>query len=178
MKTLHVDDHIQLLKTADDEAITRAVKRIWADFDLEQEAERVESDDRQQYRSWLSSVKTSDEQNLPPIPAKLSDDIRGILVASAVRFERRARIFREVHPLALQVILTQGILNGILVVRSIGGCAKLLVQLIRNSLDLEMLVDDRNYRLVEKATDSTIRVISRHDLLNNAFRVGFGEPVT
>jgi len=86
-----------------------------------------------------------------------------------MRFERRAKIFREIHPLALQVILSSGVLNGILVARSVESCAMLLGQLVKNELALELKVDDDNYRLVEKTTQSTIRVISRNQLLRNAF---------
>ena len=86
-----------------------------------------------------------------------------------MRYERRAKVFREIHPLALQVILSTGVLNGILVVRSIISCSKLLQALFKNDLELELSVDENNYRLVEKITKSTVRVISRHKLISNAF---------
>ena len=85
----------------------------------------------------------------------------------------RSKMFREVHPLALQVILSSGVLNGILVARSVDSCATVIHALIKNELNLEMVVPadeaDLNYRLVERTTRSTIRVISRHQLLRNAF---------
>jgi hypothetical protein len=40
---------------------------------------------------------------------------------------------------------------------------------MRNELDLELREDDWHYRLVERTTDSTIRVISRNTLIVNAF---------
>jgi hypothetical protein len=80
-----------------------------------------------------------------------------------------------VHPLALQVILSSGVLNGILVSRSVDSCADLIRSLIRNSLELELVVDDLNYRLVEKSTGSTVRVISQHQLLKNAFATFYGQ---
>ena len=78
------------------------------------------------------------------------------------------------HPLALQVILSSGVLNGILVARSVDSCASLIRALIRNELPLDLVApgpppDDLNYRLVEKTTGSTVRVISQHLLLRNAF---------
>ena len=99
-----------------------------------------------------------------------------ILVATALRFERRAKIFREVHPLALQVILSSGVLNGILVARSVDSCAHLIHAIVRNELELELQVDDMNYRLVEETTKSTIRVISKHRLLRNAFAAFYASP--
>jgi hypothetical protein len=86
-----------------------------------------------------------------------------------MRFEKRAKIFKEVHPLALQVILSSGVLNGIIVVRSADSCAKIIRGLIENKLSLELRKDEDNYKLIEKNTGSTIRVISRHKLLSNAF---------
>jgi hypothetical protein len=46
--------------------------------------------------------------------------------------------------------------------------------LVENNLDLELKVDDSNYMLVEKTTKSTVRVISRHELLKNAFATFYG----
>jgi len=96
-----------------------------------------------------------------------------VLVATAVRFERRAKTFREDHPLALQIILSSGVLNGILVVRSVRQCAEVLNALIRNRLSLELVTDDQNYKLVEAGTRSTMRVISRNRLLRNAFEAQY-----
>ena len=152
--------------------LANAVKRHWADFDLYGEARRIESsDDRAEYRRWLDAVVGAENPVEPP--AQVKDKVVSILVATALRFERRARIFREVHPLALQVILSSGVLNGILVARSVDSCATVIHALIENDLDLEMVFPtaegDLNYRLVERTTGSTIRVISRHQLLRNAF---------
>ena len=160
------------LEKAAGSVLTTAVKRHWADFDLYGEARRIEaSDDRARYRRWLDAVVRSDNPVEPP--AQVREQVVSILVATSLRFERRARIFREVHPLALQVILSSGVLNGILVARSVDSCATVIHALIKNELDLEMAFPedeaDLNYRLVEKTTGSTIRVISRHQLLRNAF---------
>jgi hypothetical protein len=43
---------------------------------------------------------------------------KGILVAVTIDYEKRAKVFRDVHTLALQVIRDTRVLNGILVVRS------------------------------------------------------------
>jgi transcriptional regulator with XRE-family HTH domain len=156
------------LARADGAALARAVQRHWADFDLYGEDVRIEvAEDKAAYRSWLDAVVKAGALTAPAQVVR--EKLVSILVATALRFERRARIFREVHPLALQVILSSGILNGILVSRSVDSCADLMRAVIRNELTLEMVVDDLNYRLVERSTKSTVRVISRHQLLQNAF---------
>jgi len=50
-------------------------------------------------------------------------------------------------------------------------CAEILYRLVRNELQLDLHKDELNYRLVERLTGSTVRVISRHSLLRNAFGV-------
>ena len=47
---------------------------------------------------------------------------------------------------------------------------------IRNELELELVIDEAHYRLVEKTTGSTIRVISQHLLLRNAFATFYSGP--
>lgn len=150
-----------------DEQIADAVARHWADFGLDGETDRFK-ETRGKYLEWLRGV-TSKPNAPPPIPEGLRADIEGTLVATAVRFERRASLFREKHPLALQVILSTGVLNGILVARSVDSCAALLRRVFENSLDLELVRGEESYRLIERTTQSTIRVISKHHLLANAF---------
>lgn len=157
------------LSRATGEAIAMAVSDHWADFDLYGEDVRIETpDDRASYRTWLDSI-AKNRTTVPP-PDNIRERVISILVATALRFERRAKIFREIHPLALQVILSSGVLNGILVARSVASCAEVMRSLIRNSLHLELQADEYNYRLIEVSTQSTIRVISKHRLLGNAFQ--------
>lgn len=150
------------------------VRQHWADFDLYGEDQRIESaEERAAYRSWLDLVTRTEDSPVPD--EKVRTHLIGILVAVAVRFEARARLFREQHPLALQVILSSGVLNGMLVARSVESCAKLVGSLLRNEQTLELLDDDHNYRLIEKTTGSTIRVISRHTLIVNAFAAFYSQ---
>jgi hypothetical protein len=46
--------------------------------------------------------------------------------------------------LALQVILSTGVLNGIVVVRSVDQCAVILSALLRNALELDLKKDEQN----------------------------------
>ena len=167
---------IRLRQLKDSELITAVVSH-WADFDLAGEDERFETDeDKKAYRKWLDEIAQKGGEASAP-PAAIRKTVIKTLIATAARFERRARLFREIHPLALQVILSTGVLNGIVVVRSVEECAKILKAFIRNELELELHVDENNYRLVEKTTGSTIRVISRHRLIQNACKSFFANAI-
>ena len=150
-----------------DEEICDCARRYWADFDLYSEAERFEAPLREEYRAWLDRIVADSGDSI--VPENLRAALIGALVATAVNFEKRARLFREVHPLALQVILSTGVLNGIHVARTVQQCATVLAGVIGNKLELASMKDEDNYRVVEKTTGSTIRVISRNELLFNAF---------
>lgn len=154
--------------------MSNLVKVHWADFDLYGEDQRVpDGDERSRYRRWLDSIRV--ENPAPPIEQDVRAHVERILVAVAVRFEGRARLFREQHPLALQVIVSTGVLNGMLVARSIDRCARLVAALLRNNQELELVDDDDNYRLIEKSTGSIIRVISRHSLVVNSFTTFYSD---
>ncbi|AGP32778.1 helix-turn-helix domain-containing protein [Sorangium cellulosum] len=175
-----------------DKQITEIVHLHWADFALLDESERIRGKDvkekeakdqdtdqkkdedqmrratrlREEYTKFVSAITRGE---LPELTSELRVEVERILVATTVGFEiRRARLFKEVHPLALQIILSTGVLNGILVSRSVDSCAYLLRGLLENKLQLELEPDDTNYRLLEKTTRSTVRVIARNTLLNNA----------
>ncbi|WP_156041696.1 helix-turn-helix domain-containing protein, partial [Chondromyces apiculatus] len=105
------------LGTLDSTDLCELVRGHAADFELEAEDTRLVPDKREGYRRWLKEVAT--QTSTVAAPAELEQDIRSILVAVGIRLERRAQLFREIHPLALQVILSSGVLNGILVVRSV-----------------------------------------------------------
>lgn len=156
-------------------SISAAVRRHWADFDLygRGATSRFVEAHRGRYREWLDDC-LSGGTSLPP--AEIRDEFHKLMVAVTVRFEQRARVFREIHPLALQVILSTGVLNGILVVRSVERCAKILVGLLRNQVACELHQDADNYRLVETTTGSTLRVISKHSLIQSAFDAFYKRP--
>ncbi len=160
------------LRSTSSKELASALISHWADFDLHGEADRLPQEKRSAYRTWLDGAIGSREP--AEVPADLREDLIGILVANAVNFEKRAKLFREQHPLALQVILSTGVLNGMLVVRSVSSCASLLRSLLRNELSFELKIDDHNYRLIEQSTGSTVRVIARHSLISHAFTEYYG----
>lgn len=165
------------LNRLDSRHLVRIVRENWADFGLLDESERIrgeaEATRREAYSTFIKGVIERDPEDRE-IPPRVRADMLPIFTALCTNFEKRARTFREVHPLALQVILSTGVLNGILVTRSVDSSARILRALIENRLDLELSVEADNYRLIEKSTRSTIRVMSRNNLLVNAFETYYG----
>ncbi|UAY51284.1 helix-turn-helix domain-containing protein [Ferruginibacter albus] len=157
------------LESSNTENLCIAIKNHWADYDLYGEVEKRIDDQNKKtiFLNWMDGVIKRDL--ITSIPTEIHKELVSMLVSTTIRYEKRAKIFREVHPLALQVILSTGVLNGILVARSVDSCALILKSLIINKMDLELVVDSNNYKLIEKTSRSTMRVISRHKLLSNAF---------
>lgn len=151
-------------------ALAELIATHWADFDLYGEIRDLAPELRTQIGAWLDQLTLHSRPGSWPEPPP---SCRGILIEKLVHcalfFERRAHTFKEVHPLALQVILSSGVLNGIIVVRSAEECTRILEQILTNTLETELLIEPENYRLIEKHTGSTLRVISKHRLLTNAF---------
>ena len=179
--------HLKLEKATDDDYI-RVIKSHWADFDIYGEVDKrlknknkVEGEDEEHegiystLKKWLKEVIENKRPKLK-LSEEQKGELKGILVAITIDFEKRAKVFREVHPLALQVIRDTRVLNGILVVRSIESCAILVKSLIENKLNLVFDDSDpNNYILKEKETLSTIRVISKHRLIANAFKTYYNK---
>jgi transcriptional regulator with XRE-family HTH domain len=159
------------LRQIDDATMKRIVFNHWADFDLYPELVMIENQNLQKAcSSFLRGVRTSasPEEATDPestVKAEMADR----LAAVAEGFEKRAQTFRDIHPLSLQVIVRSGVVNGILVTRSVRSCATVLRGVLENSLETKVEVEEENYRLVEQETKSTLRVVSRHHLLTNAF---------
>ena len=155
------------LNKLDPQQLATIAKNHWADFDLIEEQTRIPESHRSSYRAWLKDAIDGSQSTVDIKP--FHESLVSLFVSNAITFEKRAKLFREIHPLALQVILSTGVLNGILVVRTVEQCAEVLSQLVHNNIGVDFRKEDMNYRLVEKVTGSTIRVISRHKLLLNAF---------
>ena len=86
-------------------------------------------------------------------------------------YENRAKTLKMIHPLALQVNLTTGVANGVLVVRKIDKCAKLLYNILLNKANFNIEIDEDNdcICLREKISDCIFRVVTRNKRLTNSF---------
>lgn len=165
---LVLQSQLQRLSAVD---MKRVVANHWADFDLYGELAKLANEElRTRCYEFMRSVRTAKKpaDAIDPTP-DVAGEVANRLAAVAEAFESRAVTFREVHPLALQVIVRSGVVNGIIVTRSVDSCAKVLRGVVGNSLEMTLLIEGHNYRLVERDTQSTLRVVSRHHLLTNAF---------
>jgi hypothetical protein len=90
--------------------------------------------------------------------------------AVATHYDKRAKVLKEVHPLGLQTNLNTGVANGLLVARSIEGCALLVRQILLNCMEFTIENDtDHNVLLKEMITGCTFRVMAADRLLTNSF---------
>ena len=158
------------LRALSPEALARILDHHWADFDLYGELKSLNPELRHPAGTYLDELTLrAHSTEPPPPPSILREVLIEKLVQVAISFERRAFTFKEIHPLALQVIMTSGVLNGILVVRSAEACTRMVYEVLTNTIETDLVVENDNYRLLEKQTGSTLRVISRNQLLTNAF---------
>lgn len=86
-----------------------------------------------------------------------------------VDMERRARTFRADHPLGLQISTKTGVAHGIIVVRTVEQCAKMLRKVLLHDLDLSIKHEDGNFKLEEQETGSVLRVVTDDPLLSHSF---------
>ncbi len=83
--------------------------------------------------------------------------------------EKRAQMFRVDHPLGLQISISTGVANGIIVVKTPKECAEVLRKVILRELDFEILHEGGNYKLRETTTGSVVRVVSDDPFLTHSF---------
>jgi hypothetical protein len=85
-------------------------------------------------------------------------------------FDRRAKLFKDIHPLGLQVIHQSGVANGVIVARTLEDCRVTLKGLLLHKLQvrLDKLID-AGYVLKEDKTESILRVATDDALLIRAF---------
>jgi hypothetical protein len=94
----------------------------------------------------------------------------GIVAASEARiYDRRARTLMMSHPLGIQVNLTTGVANGVLVVRTIPQCAELLRRVVTNALEFELTETGSMWYLKEKISGCVYRVVTKDRKLTNCF---------
>lgn len=88
-------------------------------------------------------------------------------------YEKRARTLKEIHPLAIQVGLKSGVANGVLVVRDPEMCAKLLNEILTNSMNFSIKHKEEEGSVVwileEKISECPFRVVTEYEKLSNSF---------
>jgi hypothetical protein len=116
-----------------------------------------------QVRQWLDDIQAADESA-----------IRAMLVdVTKSQYDKRADLLKNVHPLGIQVHLERGIANGVLVVRNLDDCARIIRRVLLN--ELEFTVEEKNefgrdYILLrETVSGSVFRVMTGDAKLTNSF---------
>ncbi|MCF7824482.1 MAG: hypothetical protein K9N35_09970 [Candidatus Marinimicrobia bacterium] len=103
---------------------------------------------------------------------KLFEDLFEITaICEDAMAENRASTLRDLHPLGIQINLQTGVANGVMVVRTVDDCAKLLERILLNTMCFE-ICDDRdkqNKILKEEISESAYRVITSYNRLTNSF---------
>lgn len=84
-------------------------------------------------------------------------------------YNKRAKMLSKDHPLAIQVNLETGVANGLLVVRTIGDCAKLLHRILISDMRFNVVEDADMWSLVEEISQGQYRVVTKDPKLSNCF---------
>lgn len=94
-----------------------------------------------------------------------------VVIANAEKgvYDKRANTLKEIHPLALQVNLDTGVANGVLVVRTIPECARLLRRVLLRDMSLSVKEENGMWYLREEISGCIYRVVTNDRKLNNCF---------
>lgn len=96
-----------------------------------------------------------------------------LAIAEHHSYEERALTLKDTHPLAIQVALESGVANGVLVVRDPKMCAKLLYEVLTNSMNFSIKREEKNGNVVwileEKISGCPFRVVTEYEKLSNSF---------
>ena len=86
------------------------------------------------------------------------------------KYNERAEVIKDMHPLGLQVNLENGVANGVLIVRSVEHCAQLLRSIVLKQMEF-VLEKSKNgtLKLMEKISNSVYRVVTSDEELTNSF---------
>jgi len=121
-------------------------------------------------RAWLDSPE---DLNLEEAKHRLSASIK-------THYDRRYQMLREDHPLGIQVNLTTGVANGVLVVRTIDQCAELIRRVLTHRMEFSLRtrkIDGLKYVLLqENVSDCVFRVMTGDSMLTNTFWNFYLEP--
>jgi hypothetical protein len=87
----------------------------------------------------------------------------------SVELDRRAELFNVKHPLGLQTSARTGVAHGIVVVRSVEQCARMLRKILLHDLSFSIKHEGGSFLLQESETQSVMRVVSDDPLLTHSF---------
>ncbi len=158
-KAENVFDDIEILNELDKDLYE--LNEIFDKYIKEYEAYRLE----QPFSLWIDKEEQFKTQNTN------FKEICEILAIFAKKYwDKRANTLKHYHPLGMQIDLDSGVANGVLVVRRVDICVKILKGILSNSLDFEIKHFDDGYTgLIETQSDSLYRIVTDNELLTNSF---------
>ncbi|KKN38716.1 hypothetical protein LCGC14_0750680 [marine sediment metagenome] len=121
--------------------------------------------EEQPFSLWIDKDKQFKAQN-PHF-----EEICDILARYTKKYwDSRARTLKDYHPLGMQIDLDSGVSNGVLIVREIDTCVKILKGILTNSLEFEIKHFDDGYTgLIEINSSCLYRMVTDNKLLTNSF---------
>lgn len=99
----------------------------------------------------------------PTIP-EIHKDVREYSFEKMLKFETRALLFKDLHPLSFQISPLDGIARGVFVTRTTGETADLIRVILLKTLEYEIIGEDQalpNYLLRDKITKSPVRALPK-----------------
>ncbi|MGE0592363.1 MAG: hypothetical protein AB7G23_19040 [Vicinamibacterales bacterium] len=102
--------------------------------------------------------------------------VRMFVLAEAANFDKRATVLKQYHPLGLQISVSTGTANGVLVVRTREECERLLEAMLLNDADFRVVKETWGTSLVEAISQSRFRAVTEHPVLTASFW-NFFKPV-
>jgi hypothetical protein len=121
-------------------------------------------------RIWIS---IPDQNASSKLRTELGSELTELctIIASSEKavYDKRARTLKESHPLAVQVNLTTGVANGVLVVRTIDDCADLLRRMLISDMQFNLRDNAGMWELREEISGCIYRVVTNDRKLNNSF---------
>ena len=118
----------------------------------------------------LWKVKENKFKNESPLFHKIC---KILAITEHYSYEKRASTLKNGHPLSIQVDLSSGVANGVLVVRSHQQCADLLYRILTNSMNFKIKHIGKEgggvYILEEEISGCPFRVVTDYEKLTNSF---------
>lgn len=138
-----------------------------ADYEFVRSFEDEQLSDSRVWRSVPDAKATKDVRKR--VAGKIARLCRIIAAAEKRIYDGRANTLLEFHPLAIQVNLDTGVANGVLVVRNIEQCSKLLRNILTKAMEFELAEDKNFWYLRERISGSVHRVVTKDLKLSNCF---------
>lgn len=120
----------------------------------------------QEVRRWIDEQASGKSVSFSDVKAKLKE-------VMAAHYSERAEKLKQKHPLGIQVHLNSGVANGVLVVRTIEDCARIIKMVVTKQMEFylkERIEEGKKYfELRERVSDCIFRVQTGDEILTNAF---------